>query len=141
MITFLLTKTLILLNFVNPSDITRIIEMFCFLIFSPLFYFLMKYQTVELKGELLKQIKDSEDFIDSATIVSVADKYGKITYVNKKFEEVSGWSLEEVKGEDHSVVNSGLQPDGYWGKMYETVMKGEIWNDVVTNKGKSGELY
>jgi PAS domain S-box-containing protein len=101
----------------------------------------MKYQTVELKGELLKQIKDSEDFIDSATIVSVADKYGKITYVNKKFEEVSGWSLEEVKGEDHSVVNSGLQPDGYWGKMYETVMKGEIWNDVVTNKGKSGELY
>jgi PAS domain S-box-containing protein len=101
----------------------------------------MKSQTVELKGELLKQIKDSEEFIDSATIVSVADKYGKITYVNKKFEEVSGWSLDEVKGKDHSVVNSGLQPDGYWGKMYETVMKGEIWNDVVTNKGKSGELY
>jgi PAS domain S-box-containing protein len=101
----------------------------------------MKYQTVELKGELLKQIKDSEDFIDSATIVSVADKYGKITYVNKKFEEVSGWSLDEVKGKDHSVVNSDLQPVGYWGKMYETVMKGEIWNDVVTNKGKSGELY
>jgi PAS domain S-box-containing protein len=25
--------------------------------------------------------------------------------------------------------------------MYETVMKGEVWNDVVTNKGKSGELY
>jgi PAS domain S-box-containing protein len=101
----------------------------------------MKSQTTQLKGNLLKQIKDSEEFIDAATIVSVADKYGKITYVNKKFEEVSGWSLDEVKGKDHNVVNSGLQPDGYWGKMYETVMKGEIWNDVVTNKGKSGELY
>jgi PAS domain S-box-containing protein len=101
----------------------------------------MKLQTVELKGNLIKQIKDSEEFIDAATIVSVADKYGKITYVNKKFEEVSGWSLDEVKGKDHIVVNSGLQPDGYWGKMYETVMKGEIWNDVVTNKTKSGELY
>jgi PAS domain S-box-containing protein len=101
----------------------------------------MKSQTVDLKGNLIKQIKDSEEFINAAAIVSVADKYGKITYVNKKFEEVSGWSLEEVKGKDHIVVNSGLQPDGYWGKMYETVMKGEIWNDVVTNKGKSGELY
>jgi PAS domain S-box-containing protein len=141
MITFLLTKTFILVGFIDANDITRIIEMSCFLLFSPLFYFLMKTQTVELKGELLKQIKDNEDFIDSATIVSVADKYGKITYVNKKFEEVSGWSLDEVKGKDHSVVNSGLQPDGYWGKMYETVMKGETWNDVVTNKGKSGELY
>ena len=141
MVTFLLTKIFVLSGLIEATDITRIIEISCFLLFSPLFYFLMKSQTVELKGELLKQIKDSEDFIDSATIVSVADKYGKITYVNKKFEEVSGWSLDEVKGEDHSVVNSGLQPDGYWGKMYETVMKGEIWNDVVTNKGKSGELY
>jgi PAS domain S-box-containing protein len=141
MVTFLLTKISILIGVVNPNFVTRVIEMSCFLIFSPVFYFLMKSQTIELKGNLIKQIKDSEEFIDKATIVSVADKYGKITYVNKKFEEVSGWSLDEVKGRDHIVVNSGLQPDGYWGKMYETVMKGEIWNDVVTNKGKSGELY
>ena len=141
MVTFLLTKISILIGVVNPNFVTRVIEMSCFLIFSPLFYFLMKLQTVELKGNLIKQIKDSEEFIDAATIVSVADKYGKITYVNKKFEEVSGWSLDEVKGKDHVIVNSGLQPDGYWGKMYETVMKGEIWNDVVTNKTKSGELY
>jgi PAS domain S-box-containing protein len=141
MVTFLLTKISILIGIVNPNFVTRVIEMSCFLIFSPVFYFLMKSQTVDLKGNLIKQIKDSEEFINAAAIVSVADKYGKITYVNKKFEEVSGWSLEEVKGKDHIVVNSGLQPDGYWGKMYETVMKGEIWNDVVTNKGKSGELY
>ncbi len=141
MVVFLLTKITILIGIINPNTATRVIEMSCFLIFSPIFYFLIKLQTVELKGNLIKQIKDSEEFIDAATIVSVADKYGKITYVNKKFEEVSGWSLDEVKGKDHSVVNSGLQPDGYWGKMYETVMKGEIWNDVVTNKGKSGELY
>jgi PAS domain S-box-containing protein len=141
MVTFLLTKISILIGVVNPNFVTRVIEMSCFLIFSPLFYFLMKLQTVELKGNLIKQIKDSEEFIDAATIVSVADKYGKITYVNKKFEDVSGWSLDEVMGKDHVIVNSGLQPDGYWGKMYETVMKGEIWNDVVTNKTKSGELY
>jgi PAS domain S-box-containing protein len=92
-------------------------------------------------NEIDRRNKETEKFINESSIISIADKYGKITYVNKKFEEVSGWSLDEVKGKDHSVVNSGLQPDGYWGKMYETVMKGEIWNDVVTNKGKSGELY
>ena len=97
--------------------------------------------SVKEGNDLLKINKETENFLNSAAIVSVADKYGKITYVNKKFEDVSGWSLDEVKGKDHIVVNSGLQPDGYWGKMYETVMKGEIWNDVVTNKGKSGELY
>jgi PAS domain S-box-containing protein len=92
-------------------------------------------------NDLLRINKETENFLNSAAIVSVTDKNGKITYVNKKFEDVSGWSLDEVMGKDHNIVNSGLQPDGYWGEMYQTVMKGEIWNDVVTNKSKSGELY
>ena len=97
--------------------------------------------SVKEGNDLLRRNKETEKFLNESSIISITDKYGKITYVNKKFEEVSGWSLEEVIGKDHNIVNSGLQPDGYWGKMYETVMKGEIWNDVVTNKGKSGELY
>jgi methyl-accepting chemotaxis protein len=97
--------------------------------------------SIKETNNLHKKIVEMEKFIDASTIISTADKKGKITYVNKKFEDVSGWSLGEVIGKDHIVVNSGLQPDGYWGKMYETVMKGEIWNDVVTNKSKSGELY
>ena len=138
---FFILKTMIIIGYTKPTEFTRIIEYICVVLFIPLFYFLTKSQTDELKNNLLKTIKDSEEFIDTAAIISVADKNGKITYVNKKFEDVSGWSLDEVKGKDHVIVNSGLQPDGYWGKMYNTVMKGEIWNDVVTNKGKSGELY
>ena len=138
---FFCVKTMVLIGFSESTYTTRIIEYSCFISFIPIFYFLMKSQTLSVRGDLLKKIKDGEEFVDLATIVSVADKYGKITYVNKKFEEISGWSLDEVIGKDHNIVNSGLQPDGYWGKMYETVMKGEIWNDVVTNKGKSGELY
>ncbi len=97
--------------------------------------------SVKEGNDLLRRNKETENFLNESSIISVADKYGKITYVNKKFEEVSGWLLDEVKGKDHSIVNSDLQPEGYWGKMYEKVMKGEIWNDVVTNKGKLGELY
>ena len=97
--------------------------------------------SIKETNSLYKNIAEIEKFIDTASIISNADKKGKITYVNKKFEDVSGWSLAEVIGKDHVIVNSGLQPDGYWGKMYETVMGGEIWNDVVTNIGKSGELY
>lgn len=97
--------------------------------------------SIKETNDLNKKIVEIEKFIDASSIISTADKKGKITYVNKKFEDVSGWSLAEVIGKDHMIVNSGLQPDGYWGKMYETVMKGEIWNDVVTNKTKLGELY
>jgi PAS domain S-box-containing protein len=96
---------------------------------------------VSFKPKPVKKFTDTDKFINTATIVSVTDEKGKITYVNEKFEKISGWKLEEVKGKDHNIVNSGLQPDGYWGKMYETVMNGEVWNDVVCNKAKDGSYY
>lgn len=94
-----------------------------------------------LFSKLKKELDETDKFINSAAIISITDADGKITYVNSKFEKVSGWSLEEVIGKDHSIVNSGTQPEGYWGKMYETVLRGEIWNDIVCNVTKEGEYY
>ena len=92
-------------------------------------------------SKMKKELNEADKFIDKAAIISITDEKGKIVYVNEKFENVSGWKLKEVIGKDHSIVNSGTQPDGYWGKMYETVLRGEIWNDVVCNKAKDGSLY
>ena len=87
-------------------------------------------------------LNDFENFVDSSTLVSKADKYGKITYVNKKFTDVSGWSLEEVLGKDHNIVNSGVHTKEFWSDMYKTVISDKkIWNSVVTNKTKNGDLY
>jgi PAS domain S-box-containing protein len=97
--------------------------------------------SVKEGNDLIRRNKETEEFLNTSSIISITDNKGKITYVNDKFEEVSGWKLKEVIGKDHNIVNSDLQPEGYWGKMYEKVMKGEIWNDVVTNKSKTGELY
>lgn len=97
--------------------------------------------SIQETNDLLRRIKEFEDFIDKSSLVSIANSKGKITYVNDKFSQVSGWALEEAYGQDHIIVNSGLQPDGYWGKMYQKVLKGEIWNDVVVNRTKNGELY
>jgi PAS domain S-box-containing protein len=137
MFVFFFVKTSVLLETIESTRFTRGVEYICFILFIPLFILIVRGIT----GEQSKKLDDADKFIDKAAIISVTDRKGKITYVNDKFEKVSGWKLEEVIGKDHSIVNSGTQPDGYWGKMYETVMKGEIWNDVVTNKAKDGSLY
>jgi PAS domain S-box-containing protein len=87
-------------------------------------------------------LNDFENFVDYSTLVSKADKFGNITYVNKKFTDVSGWSLEETLGKNHNIVNSGIHPKEFWIDMYKTVIVDkQIWNSVVTNKTKNGELY
>jgi PAS domain S-box-containing protein len=137
MFVFFVVKTSVLLEIQESTRTTRGVEYICFLLFIPLFILIVR----EINKAQTKKLNDTDKFIDKAAIISVTDRKGRITYVNDKFEQVSGWKLEEVIGKDHSIVNSGTQPDGYWGKMYETVMKGEVWNDVVTNKAKDGSLY
>ena len=134
---FFFVKTFVLLEILESSKLTRTTEYICFLIFIPLFWLINRSYVKNQKDKM----EQSDKFLNTAAIISIADRYGKITFVNEKFEKVSGYKLEEVIGKDHSIVNSGTQPDGYWGKMYETVLNGEIWNDVVTNKAKDGSLY
>jgi PAS domain S-box-containing protein len=134
---FFVVKTSVLLEIQESTRVTRGIEYICFILFIPIFILIIR----EITGIQTKKLNDTDKFINKAAIISITDEKGRITYVNDKFEKVSGWKLEEVIGKDHSIVNSGTQPDGYWGKMYETVMKGEIWNDIVCNKAKDGSLY
>jgi PAS domain S-box-containing protein len=97
--------------------------------------------SVQEGNEIKSELSEFEHFVDSSVLVSKADKRGKITYVNKKFEEVSGWELSECLGKDHNIVESGFHDKKFWSNMYKTVKKGEIWNQLVINKNKEGELY
>ena len=47
-------------------------------------------------------MNELEKFVDAATIVTKADAQGKITYVNEKFCEISGYSFDESIGRDHN---------------------------------------
>ena len=139
-------KTSVLIGHMPSTDTTRWVEFTCFILFIPIFILLIrdaiKSTRDSVSKDLVNKMTELEDFLDSSSIISKADKYGKITYVNEKFTEVSGYSLEEVIGKDHNVVNSGTHPKEFWSDMYRTVVKEKkIWNAICTNRKKDGSLY
>lgn len=98
--------------------------------------------SVRESNTISNDLIEFDKFVDTSALFSKADANGKITYVNKKFEEVSGWLLHEVKGKDHNIVNSGTHDKEFWANMYKTVIHNKrIWNAVITNRTKKGELY
>jgi len=147
MMTFFTVQTCIVFGLCEPTLFLAKFGWGCVVFFMPPFFKVVSeflYKKKKVTEELDKQIhsfKRFEDFVQEATIVTKADSRAKITYVNEKFEEVSGWKFEEVKGRDHVIVNSGTQPKKYWKGMYDTVHQGKIWHDVVTNKRKDGSFY
>ena len=87
---------------------------------SSLYSFSYSVKEMNYANQIVAEI---ESFVDYSVLVSKTDEKGKITYVNKKFEEVSGWELNEVIGKDHNVVNSGKHPKSFWKEMYKTTVK------------------
>jgi len=89
-----------------------------------------------------KDLLEFEKFVDKAALVSKADANGLITFVNKKFEEVSGYKYKDLVGQNYNILNSGVHPKKFWGDMYKTVnVSKKIWNGIITNKKKNGDLY
>ena len=134
-------QTLLIFDILDFSLTLEKINYISFILFCP-FFFIYARTYLETSRDIKRRFFEFNEFIDSSILVTRADSKGKIVYVNKKFEEVSGWTLNEVIGKDHNVVNSGFHPKEMWKEMYNTVIKEKkVWNGVITNRNKNGALY
>ncbi|ODQ01263.1 methyl-accepting chemotaxis protein [Salinivibrio sp. SS2] len=74
-------------------------------------------------------------------LVSVTDMKGRITYVNDAFVDISGYSLNELIGSDHSMVRHRDMPPAAFNDMWKTIKAGKNWRGVVKNRCKNGDHY
>ena len=146
MIAFMCVKIAVLIGLRESTETTRWIEFFGVISLIPISALLIKDFINSTKDTVSKESVDKlvelENFLDSSSIISKADAKGKITYVNQKFTEISGYSLEDVLGKDHNIVNSNKHSKEFWGNMYKTVVKDKkIWITGHSLAGALASLY
>lgn len=93
---------------------------------------------VRAKNTLLKQYTE---VIDKIAIVSKTDLEGIITEVNDFFCEISGYTREELIGQNHNIVRHQDIASSVYSKLWETIQKGKVWEGTIKNKAKNGEAY
>ena len=89
----------------------------------------------------LRRMADLKAALDETAMVATTDQHGKITYVNDKFCEISNYYMEELLGQDHRILNSGYHTREFFGDLWGTITRGEVWRGEIKNQTRNATPY
>jgi PAS domain S-box-containing protein len=120
-------------------------------------YGLMSASILELNGEPhvlnitrdITERKKTEEQVrklhraveQSTTSVVITDSEGNVEYVNPRFSEITGYSLEETLEKNPRILKSEYTSDEEYQKLWETITSGGIWQGEFLNKKKDGTTF
>jgi aerotaxis receptor len=84
---------------------------------------------------------DEEFIFEGNAIISQTDLKGVITYANRKFCEVSGYSVDELVGKPHNIIRHPDMPHALFEKMWDSLSSAHTWNGLIKNLRKDGRYY
>jgi diguanylate cyclase (GGDEF)-like protein/PAS domain S-box-containing protein len=77
----------------------------------------------------------------SPASVMITNTEGITEYVNPRFEQVSGYSAEEMIGENPRILKSGDKTEEEYKAMWDSLLAGREWRGIFHNKRKDGSIY
>jgi PAS domain S-box-containing protein len=100
-------------------------------------------------GKDMTEIKQAEEQLllhetaleSAANAVVITDRKGCITWANPSFTSLTGYSLEEVVGQDMRILKSGRHDHAFYQNLWDTILSGKVWQGEVINRKKDGSLY
>ncbi|MFZ2523877.1 MAG: PAS domain S-box protein [Candidatus Ferrigenium altingense] len=95
-------------------------------------------ERIEVSKKLLTLSKAVEN---SPASVVITDLSGTIQYVNPKFTEVTGYTVQEAIGQNPRILQSGALSLKFYEKLWGTILAGRVWQGEFHNKKKNGESY
>ena len=100
------------------------------------------WSDITLQEEERKKIQFyTAAFANTSEGVVITDLEGRILSVNRAFENISGYSQQEIIGQNPRMLQSGRHDKEFYQNMWRRLTKTGVWQGEIWNRRKSGEIY
>ncbi|MBI4741841.1 MAG: nitrogen fixation negative regulator NifL [Betaproteobacteria bacterium] len=90
----------------------------------------------ELPPEAFRQAVDQADLA-----ISITDPEARILFANESFSRVTGYSADEIVGQNESTLSNQTTPDGIYRALWRELSAQRPWSGRLLNRRKNGDLY
>lgn len=94
-----------------------------------------RHEAIEAMRKLSVAVEQTADAI------MITNRDGVIEYVNPAFETIAGYEKAEVVGKKPNILKSNMLNEAFYHRLWTTILKGEVFSDVIVNRRKDGSYY
>lgn len=103
---------------------------------------------IAIKEDITEEVEKNEQILklfsatqNSPISVMILNENAEITYINPSFTKMTGYTEAEVLGKNPSFLDSDEHEKEFYDQLWDSIYKGELWQGILINKRKNGELY
>ncbi len=107
-----------------------------------------KHLLISIGEDITERKKKEKEYLllstavtQSPSVIAITNTEGILEYVNPKFTELTGYTIEEAVGQNPRILKSGELPDEVYVDLWATISSGKEWRGEFHNKKKNGELF
>jgi two-component system sensor histidine kinase/response regulator len=98
------------------------------------------FPAVDLRDEALNELL-AAGMNAAAHAIAIIDPKGILLWTNPAFCKLTGYSEEEAKGQNISMLRSGQESHSRFQDLWDTILSGKKWEGRLVDKRKDGSLY
>lgn len=111
-------------------------------------YFLLRYFISEKNKNDTREINNNISYlesykknIDNNLIVTRTNPQGIICFANDNFYDTTGYTAEEIIGQNHNIVRNPDTKSEVFQKLWEQILSKKTWHGILQNRKKDGSSY
>lgn len=108
---------------------------------NPDYFVSVAHNINQKKHSELELEKQAKALYYSPVSIIITDKNGIIEYSNPAFFKITGFTNDEIIGQNPSFQSSGEMSKDFYKNLWKTILSGKVWRGIFINKKKNGEKY